>query len=175
MIYKSSRVTPVGAAMNYQFTDPTYGSLYDRAPLAQTFQLNSNGEKVTVIVNHFKSKSCGTASGADADLGQGCWNAKRVRQAQELLPFITQMTNSAGDPDVLVIGDLNAYGAEDPINTLVAGGLRNEIARFVADPYSFVFDGQSGYLDHALATGSLNGQVSGVTEWHINADEPSDH
>ena len=38
--------------------------------------------------------------------------------------------------------------------------------------YSYVFDGQSGYLDHALANGSLVPQISGVTEWHINADEP---
>jgi uncharacterized protein len=35
-----------------------------------------------------------------------------------------------------------------------------------------VFQGQSGYLDHALASPSLSGQVAGVTEWHINADEP---
>jgi PKD domain len=40
------------------------------------------------------------------------------------------------------------------------------------EAYSFVFQGQSGYLDHALASPSLSGQVAGVTEWHINADEP---
>ncbi len=48
----------------------------------------------------------------------------------------------------------------------------DELGRFTTDPYSFVFDGQSGRLDHALATSSLNYQVTGVTEWHINADEP---
>lgn len=37
--------------------------------------------------------------------------------------------------------------------------------------YSFVFGGQLGYLDHALANASLLDQVKGVTEWHINADE----
>ena len=41
-----------------------------------------------------------------------------------------------------------------------------------ADGYSYVFDGQSGYLDHALASPSLAAQVNDVTEWHINADEP---
>jgi Ca2+-binding RTX toxin-like protein len=35
-----------------------------------------------------------------------------------------------------------------------------------------VFQGQSGYLDHALASASLAAQVTGVAEWHINADEP---
>ena len=40
------------------------------------------------------------------------------------------------------------------------------------DGYSYVFEGQSGYLDHALASPSLAVQVTDVTEWHINADEP---
>ena len=35
-----------------------------------------------------------------------------------------------------------------------------------------MFEGESGYLDYALASASLAGQVSGVGEWHINADEP---
>jgi hypothetical protein len=39
--------------------------------------------------------------------------------------------------------------------------------------YSYVFNGESGYLDHALATPSLAPQVSGVTDWHINPDEPT--
>ena len=35
----------------------------------------------------------------------------------------------------------------------------------------FFFDGQLGYLDHALASQSLLNRVTGATEWHINADE----
>jgi predicted extracellular nuclease len=42
-----------------------------------------------------------------------------------------------------------------------------------AEAYSYAFDGQWGYLDHALASASLVDQVTGVTTWHINADEPS--
>ena len=40
-------------------------------------------------------------------------------------------------------------------------------------PYSYVFNGESGYLDHALATASMAAQVTGVTDWHINPDEPT--
>ena len=29
-----------------------------------------------------------------------------------------------------------------------------------------------GYLDYALSSGNLTGQVTGTTAWHINADEP---
>jgi uncharacterized repeat protein (TIGR01451 family) len=170
MIYKPGRVTPFGAPVGD--TNP----IHNRVPLAQTFTLNSNGAKFSVIVNHFKSKSSCPASGADADQGdgQGCWNATRVQQAQALLTFINTIKTQSGDNDVLVIGDLNSYGKEDPITTLVNGGLTNEIARFIGNTaYSFVFDGTAGYLDHALASTSLDSQVSGVTEWHINADEPS--
>ena len=47
------------------------------------------------------------------------------------------------------------------------------IQTFVGDDaYSYVFQGQSGYLDHALADAAPPAQVTGTTEWHINADEP---
>ena len=178
MIYQPASVTPLGAAINYQVTDdPVYTELYDRPPLAQTFRLNANQGVFTVIVNHFKSKgSCpADPSSVDADYGQGCWNAKRVAQAAGLLDFVDQLKADTGDSDVLVIGDLNAYGEEDPIQTLTAGGMLNEVAADVPAPsrYSYTFDGQSGYLDQGLATASLGTQVNDVTIWHINADEPS--
>jgi len=56
---------------------------------------------------------------------------------------------------------------------LTTAGLVNQVA--LADPadYSYVFDGEAGYIDHALATPSLSSQVAGTVHWHINADEPS--
>ena len=41
------------------------------------------------------------------------------------------------------------------------------------DAYSYVFDGQWGYLDHALGSATLTSQVTGVADYHIDADEPS--
>ena len=38
--------------------------------------------------------------------------------------------------------------------------------------YTFVFDGQWGYLDYGMASGSLQKAVTGTTVWHLNADEP---
>jgi predicted extracellular nuclease len=173
LIYKPGRVTPVGTPLTSG--DP----IFSRPPLVQTFQLNSNGARFSVVVNHFKSKGSCPASSSDPNAdqgdGQGCWNLQRVQQAEALLSFIDNtVVPAAVDSDVLIIGDLNAYGQEDPIQTLIAGGFVNEIAKFVgANAYSYVFDGQAGYLDHALASSSLDAQVSDVTEWHINADEPS--
>jgi len=169
MIYKANRVALVNAALS------DTNSINNRPTLAQTFAA-LNGEKFSVVVNHFKSKSCSGASGADADLndGQGCFNAQRLAQANQLINgFMPQVIAAAGDSDVLVIGDLNAYGKEDPIELFAQAGVSDQIARFNGEEgYSYVFDGESGYLDHALANSSMAAQITGANEWHINADEP---
>jgi predicted extracellular nuclease len=172
MIYKPAVVTPVGSALLDS------DRVNNRAPMAQTFKA-TNGAKFSVVVNHFKSKaSCGGATGGNVELGngQGCWDQTRVDQATRLTDvFLPQVKTAAGDDDVLVIGDLNAYQGERPIQHLVARGFVNQIERFVrplGTPYSYVFDGASGYLDHALASSTLSPQVAGAAEWHNNADEP---
>lgn len=165
IIYKPAKVTPEGAFR--VDTDP----VYSRPPVAQTFRDKATNGRFTVVVNHFKSKGCDGASGAEADSGQGCWNALRVQQAQRLLALVNDL--KATDPDVLVVGDLNAYVEEDPLKVLTGAGLENLVLRSPAEKrYSYVFNGESGNLDHALVTSSLAAQVSGVTEWHINSDEP---
>ena len=78
----------------------------------------------------------------------------------------------------LVIGDLNAYEQEDPIDAMRANGLIDLHERFKSAnqtakaDYSYVFRGQSGSLDHAMATGAMVADVTGLATWHINADEP---
>jgi predicted extracellular nuclease len=172
MIYKPKSVSLVGGALS------DGDALNNRAPIAQAFRAG-NGGKFSLVVNHLKSKGgCGGATGGDVDSGdgQGCWNATRVAQVQRLRDvFLPQVKAAANDPDVLIVGDMNAYGMEDPVRVLNAAGYLNEIERFVrpaGTPYSYVFGGESGYLDHALASTSLDAQVEGVTEWHNNADEP---
>lgn len=169
MIYKPAAVTPAGAPLS-----DTH-EVNSRPTLAQTFAA-PNGEKFSVLVNHFKSKgSCPSSSdadNADAGDGQGCWNGKRVEQASRLLAFMQTVTATAGDNDVVVIGDLNAYGKEDPVEVLTAAGLVNLSEAFEGSQhYSYVFDGEAGSLDHALSNAAH--LVSGVAHWHINADEPS--
>ncbi|GAB3223805.1 hypothetical protein GCM10027423_59200 [Spirosoma arcticum] len=163
-IYKPGFVTPVGLPRSSNNT------VFSRPPVAQTFQQNSNGAKFTAIVNHFKSKG-GSGSGADNDLGdgQGEFNNTRLQQANALISFIPSVTAAAGDPDVLLLGDYNAYALEDPIRTLTDAGFAS--LRPNSD-YSYAFNGQFGFLDYALANASLTAQVSGSADWHINSDEP---
>jgi len=183
IIYRSDRVSAVGDPVT--LADPAFDTIppgrdtpVGRPPVAQTFSYD--GELFTVVNNHFKSKSCSGAEGAndDQDDGQACWNPVRVRQADVTLGFTRHLIRSTGDSDVLVIGDLNAYMREDPILTFERR-LDNLVTTFDSDPYSFNFFASfsapwigRGSLDHAFATSSMASQVASLEVWHINADEP---
>lgn len=185
LIFKPARVAPLGTAVLNsgafgQFTTVSEGVIgRNRPALAQTFS-HRDGGAFTVVVNHLKSKgsSCeGNISpvASDPDLGDGQGNCNLTRSiaAAELAEWLANDPTGSGDPDVLIIGDLNAYAMEDPVSALKQRGYTNLIESLAGSgAYSYVFDGQRGYLDHALGTSSLAAQVSGVAGWHINADEP---
>jgi len=170
LIYQRGEVSPVGPSV--AFPDPAFTGLA-RVPVAQTFR--SGTERFTVVANHFKSKGCRDAAGANADQGDGqsCYTAARVEQARAMLRFVDRLRAQTDDDDVLVAGDLNSYTQEDPIDVLRDGGLVNLLARHVplARRYTYVFQGRQGVLDHAFATPSLAGKVTGAAIWHLNADE----
>jgi uncharacterized protein len=167
-IYKPSRLTPLGAAaVNL---DP----VFNRPPVAQTF-VNAAGERFTVCVNHFKSKGSPPSSGINLDQGdgQGNWNPLRVQQATALSAWLASAPTGVTDPDVLIIGDLNAYTREDPITTLLSNGYTNVVEAFEGPGgFSYVFQGEAGHLDHALASATLAPQVSAAFTVHNNSPEP---
>ena len=177
LIYKPGTVSVTGSDF-YVFDDG--GTQRNRPAVAAAFE-DADGEVVTIAVNHFKSKG---ASGLDAGIegnpdsdqgdGQGFWNETRTDAAEQLTAWLASDPFSTGDPDALIIGDLNAYNEEDPVQAIEAAGYVNLLETFVGaeDAFSFVFDGQRGALDQGLATTSLAGQVTGVAEWHINSLEP---
>ena len=173
MLYKPAKVTPLGNAVT---TSAGVFGFGNRQPLVQSFTQKSNNEVFTFAVNHFKSKgSCPSgSSNPDRDLkdGQSCWNATRVQAATELTTWLATNPTGSADKDVLIMGDLNAYAKEDPIHTLVGKGFVNLVEKFQGNRgYSYLFGGESGYLDHALASSTLSSQVTYAMEWHINADE----
>ena len=189
LIYKPAAVTPVGPLVWLQsdaFANPggAYPYPLHRAALTQTFDTAAGA--FTVSVNHLKSKGCRPEPiGRDADRGDGasCFNHVRTVGARALLDwFASDPTDTAEhlgafDPDVLIIGDLNAHPAEDPLAALKAGpdaipgNADDWVDLLAADDYSYVFRGRAGRLDHAVASPSLAAQVSGAGVWHINADE----
>ncbi len=176
MLYQPARVTPIGdtAALNtVAFVNGGDSAPRSRPSLAQAFEVNETGGTFVADVNHLKSKGSACAV-PDAGDGQGNCNAVRTRSAQELATWLASDPTGTGESDALILGDLNSYAKEDPIRTLEEAGFTNLVNHFLGDDaYSYVFDGQWGYLDHALGSAGILSQVTGVTEFHINADEPS--
>jgi predicted extracellular nuclease len=175
-IYRSDRVALLGgAAILDSSVDPQFVDTKNRPVLAQTFRELSSNARVTVAVNHLKSKGSDCNDLADPDTGDGQGNCAvtRTLAAEALVNWLLNDPTNSGDADYLIIGDLNSYAKEDPIITITSSGYTDLIAQFVgANAYSYVFDGQAGYLDHALASQGLVPQVKGTADWHINADEP---
>lgn len=176
----------------------------NRPAVAATFEDNETGETFTIVSNHFKSKGPsgldelveaaqdyldggGTdITQADIDAlvndpnydqgdGQAFWNQVRDDAAAEVQNWIENSYMGEGVSNFIIMGDLNAYAQEDPVQTLTDDpGLVDLIEQFIGqdEAYSFVFDGQRGTLDHAIASDDMAGWITGAAEWHINADEP---
>src|SRR5690606_34379641 len=131
----------------------------NRPSLAQTFRDKITNDIFTVSVNHLKSK--GSACAGDPDLGDGAGNCNLTRKAaaEALVEWLETDPTATGSDMYVIIGDLNSYAMEDPIDMIILGAddlpdtaddYLNLVDRF-REPvaYGYVYDGQTGYLDHA--------------------------
>lgn len=182
MIYKGDVVEESGTAANLATPADVFSS--NRVPLAQTFRItetaNANvGQQITVCINHWKAKGGSCGAGDDDNGGAGSCNGTRDAAARAIADWLQANPTGITEPDQLIIGDLNAYSNEEPLQTLEAEGYV-DMVRALADPSSFpcgsvpsyVFRGEWGSLDHAFASASLSALVTGATPWNVNSPEP---
>ncbi|NSX55223.1 ExeM/NucH family extracellular endonuclease [Parasulfitobacter algicola] len=120
------------------------------------------------------------------DDGQGFWNAVRADASAEVVEWLENTYLAEADAatpndliadNLLILGDFNAYAQEDPTQLLRDDpGYVDIIDDFIPggqdDAFSFVFDGQQGTLDQAFASDGLVDNITGATEWNVNASEP---
>lgn len=149
-IYRSTKVTPVG-----NNTSPYYSGEYYRRMRIQAFQENLTEEKFVLSMNHFKAKS------GSADQGE----STRIQNASELIDALQYITV---DPDILIMGDLNAYMGETPIENLEAAGFEEQLTVYDPDAYTYNYYGDLGILDHCMANESMAAQITGAYAYHIN-------
>jgi len=180
-IYKPAVLMPIGNTAildDPSFTNPNNLSTpKNRAAFAQSFEVidvanPSHLEVFTAVENHFKSKGseCGIGDD-DATTGQGNCNDTRTKAAQALATWLDTDPTAIGDPDYLILGDLNAYAMENPIAALSLAGYTDLGATLDFSNSSYVFGGEWGTLDYALANEDLLDQVVDAKIWNINADE----
>ena len=167
LAYRRDRVAPTGKRRRDR------RAVHDRPPLVAGFRSQEGGAPFAVAAVHFKSKG-GCPKVGDTDSGQGCWNRRRTEQARALTGFLEEWREDGGAP-VVIAGDINAYGGEDPVRALAAAGYTDLIAERVPPRrrYTFVYDGQAGYLDHLHAAAPLAERAAAVHLHPINADEPA--
>ncbi|MEL6336670.1 MAG: ExeM/NucH family extracellular endonuclease, partial [Pseudomonadota bacterium] len=222
IIYRTDAVTQVGTTEFLVFTEASSAATQvvadvlnpfvdgddqltnlqrNRPAVAATFE-DENGERVTVAVNHYKSKGdsgledlaeaaqealdggAGGFTQADIDAlladpnydqndGAAFWNAVRTDASNELVAWLDTDPTGGGTDNILVVGDLNSYKEEDPVTALEDAGYGNLAEIFEADDTgSFVFDGQLGTLDYIFANEDVLGDVTGATIYDINSPEP---
>lgn len=181
-IYKPDVVMQSGTAASLGAPADVFSR--NRKPLAQTFSVIEAGnpdlgEQLTVCVNHWKSKGSGCGAGDDDTAGAGNCNGSRTAAAVAIRDWLATNPTGTADADYLIIGDLNAYSEEDPIQTMIDAGYVDIVRASSAGTFpcdgnpSYVFGGEWGSLDHALASTSLAGQVTSAIPWAVNAPEPT--
>lgn len=184
VIYRTDKLSVIGSdTLAY---DGAGGQQLHRPSIAVGFEEIGTGERFTLAVSHFKSKGDSGVLDPNSPLydpdgpnvdqgdGQSFWNHARTLAAEKLAQWLATDPTGSGDTDTLLLGDLNSYAQEDPVDALRDAGFRDLIDQFIGqdEAFSYIFDGMRGTLDQGLATQTLAGQVTGVTEWHINSPEP---
>lgn len=183
IIYNSKRVKPVNKPVVLDLGDK------NRTTIAQTFQPISGKQMFTIIPNHLKSKGCTgvdtQTTDADQKDGQGCWNPTRVKAVEQLVQWMAKNPTQVEKPNILLLGDMNSYAKEDPIQVFEKANykvlLNDKVVGQGEQAYSYVFGvasnaegyGGAGNLDHAIADANLYSKVKKAFAWHINADEPT--
>jgi hypothetical protein len=80
LLYRPGVVRPVGSYKILDSSvDPRFRDALNRPSLAQTFEFISTSERITVAVNHLKSKGLDCNAVGDVDLGDGQGNCNQTR------------------------------------------------------------------------------------------------
>ncbi|MFG6114765.1 5'-nucleotidase C-terminal domain-containing protein [Halobacillus sp. MO56] len=158
-----------GLTLNPGRIDPTNDAFYDsRKVLAGEFMFN--GEKVTVIANHFNSKGGdGALFGSEHPVVLGS-EEQRLQQAEVVNGFVQDIKAEDADANVVVLGDLNDFEFSAPVQTLKGDVLTNMIEELPREErYTYIYQGNSQVLDHILVSNNLAHRTK-VDIVNINSD-----
>ncbi len=183
-LYNGDRVDYVtGSAERIVDTDLSNGDAFldSRKSVAARFEFG--GETVTLVNNHFASKS-----GSSPLFGQiqpliNGGEAQREAQATAVNAFVADKLAADADAKMIVLGDLNEFQFARTLDLLKGGAdpiLTNLFDLLPAnEQYTYIFDGNSQALDHILVTDTLlTGALAQFDIVHMNAEfnqRGSDH
>lgn len=149
-IYRIATVEPYES--DYAATNVTY---YKQVMRIQAWTEKATGERFTLSMNHFKAKS------DDASRN------RRVDNANWLVNGLNS-SSKVKDPDILIMGDLNAQMDEACISVIENAGYEEQLIHYDANSYSYVYKGSRELIDHAFANSTMASQITGAAVWHTN-------
>lgn len=162
-LYRNDKVKPIGSNTSVYNASSYYG----KTMRVQTFEELSSGERLTVSMNHFKSKA-----GNAEDQG----NSTRVENATRL---IKNISSKALDKDILILGDLNCEVGEEPLTIIENAGYEEQLLKYNAGAYSYCYKGDASLIDHVYANSTMAEQITGAGMFHIStgcgADAPANY
>lgn len=153
-----------------------------REPLVGVFEIE--GRQVTIIGNHFKSKSEDDPLFGMDQPPIRITEIQRKAQARVVRDFVNTILNADPNALVMVTGDLNDFqfgepgeGTDHPIAILEGGLGEVPLTNLLnlekaAETFTYIYDGNSEVLDHMLVSPALFDLFAAVDILHFNASYP---
>jgi len=133
---------PIESVVTHVDDTDASGTIFSRDCAEYSIKLPT-GERLLLLVNHFKSKGFGSPAAS---------NAKRLRQAKRTRAIYEQR-RAEGATLVAVLGDLNETPDGAPLKPLVKDG--SDLVDVMVHP-AFVGDGRPGTHGNGTASGKLD-------------------
>ena len=135
---------------------------FTRPPLVARLEALDNHERLSVIVNHFRSPSSDPAGDEQA----------RVAQADTLRALVDELKAAEPDVPVVVLGNFNAFEDSATLQHVMAGGrlARPLILAAGERTYTYASRGLCQIVDHILVDTVLVPRVIDLKPRHVNVD-----
>lgn len=155
-IYNKERVRPKGDLI---FAYENKNNIYAHRFMIQAFEYIPTEQSFYISLNHPRSKR-GTPQEA---------NAKRIGNISHILTAIDSLHLSSSTP-LLLLGDYNSYGQEEPLQMLVKAGYKDMVMAMDSLNYSYSYNAECGYLDRAFANEPMQQYITSIHPIHWNTD-----
>ena len=97
----------------------------------------------------------------------------RVASARKMSAWVNSLTATAQTENALILGDMNAYRQEDPIDVIRDAGFVELMDKDRGSAYSFMYFGEAGTLDYAFVSNALQQEIQQAFIWNVNAGFPA--
>ena len=148
-IYNAATIEPLGSNVS---TAIGYTHIYPAQMRMQAFKSKASGESFTLSMSHFKAS---TSDDPTYDINQREGNS---------IALLKGLDQAILDPDILLMGDLNAVMGELCLNNLEHAGYEEQLLKRDPNAASYWYYNEGNLIDHVFANSTMAAQI---TDAHI--------